>query len=164
MPYSIIAAVSENNAIGNNNKIPWHLPQDLKLFKSLTLGGIIIMGRLTYESIGKPLPGRTTIVISSDPAGFMKDKSSAQLHCTSSLKEALKLAGEFKLANEAGIFVAGGASVYKQAMDEAERLYISRIPGIYKADTFFPEIDQHWQLESQTDYDGFNLETYTKRS
>ena len=160
--YSIIAAVSDNYAIGKNNSIPWHISEDLKLFKRLTLNNIIIMGRLTFESIGKALPGRKTIVVTGTPDVFMKDRNDRELYAAGSLDAALTLAGEMSSADEAKVFVAGGASIYRQAFSGAEKLYISRIPGEYDADTFFPRPGTEWRMESSEQFGEFRLEIYSR--
>jgi dihydrofolate reductase len=164
--YSLIAAVSDSLVIGSNNRMPWHIPEDLKLFKRLTSGNIIIMGRKTFDSIGKALPGRKTIVITRNPEEFKALHKSGNISVCTSLTDALTEAE--KLSGEEGskrqIFVAGGASIYKQAIDNAEKLYLSRIPGEFTGDTFFPEFSkQKWKLESTEAQDGFSLEIYLRR-
>ena len=162
--YNIIVAVSDNLAIGKDNQIPWHVSEDLKLFKKLTTGNIIIMGRKTYESIGKPLPGRKTIVITSDPEKFMKNNSFENLSAKDSLDAALKSASDIAENPQTEVFVTGGASIYQLAIKDAERLYLSRIPGTFDADTFFPEInDRKWRLESTESFPDFKLEVYRKK-
>lgn len=142
MVISIIAAVAKNNVIGNNNKLPWHLPADLKHFKVITLGHTIVMGQNTYESIGKPLPGRLNIVLSFDP----NYKAPGAL-VVNNLENAIKKAKE---TGEEELFIIGGASVFKQTIDLADKLYITYINKIFKGDTFFPEINkQDWKLEKK---------------
>ncbi|MDC7124389.1 MAG: dihydrofolate reductase [Spirochaetales bacterium] len=170
--YSIIVATAENLVIGKDNKIPWHVSEDLKLFKRRTTDNIIIMGRKTFESIGKPLPGRHTIVITKSPADFntkyadLSLKPKTSLRAEASIEDALSTASEIeKTENDANeIFVAGGASIYKQTIDGAEKLYISRVPIKPEGDTFFPEIkDCNWNLETKEEFDGFRLETYLRK-
>jgi dihydrofolate reductase len=139
---SIIAAVAQNNAIGYNNQLIWHLPNDLQFFKKTTLNSTIIMGRKTFESIGKALPKRTNIVISRNTrftaTGCMVVKS---------LREAIKKAD----SNE--IFIVGGANIYEQSMDLANRLYITHVHHPFKADTFFPKIDHKiWKIVFNEDH------------
>ncbi len=167
--YSLICAVAENMVIGKDNKIPWHIPEDLKHFKRLTTGNIVVMGRKTFESIGKPLPGRISIVISSSYDEPQEYTADTLLYKCGSLEKALFTASEIveKSAGEGSvdkqIFVAGGASIYKQAIDDAEKLYISRIPGIFEGDTFFPEIQNHiWNLTSETEFEKFRFQIYSK--
>ena len=158
--YSLIAAVSENLVIGKDNRMPWHVPEDLRQFKRRTTGNIIVMGRKTFESIGKALPGRTTIVITSNPGDFNSRYSAVGLHTAESLDKALRAAEEL----DGEIFIAGGASVYRQAIEGAGKLYISKIPGIYDGDTFFPEFrDGRWELESAEPDQGFTLEVYRRK-
>ncbi|TCJ16302.1 dihydrofolate reductase [Parasulfuritortus cantonensis] len=129
---SLIVAMARNRAIGIDNQLPWHLPEDLKHFKNLTMGHHLIMGRKTYESIGRPLPGRTTVIVSRDP-GYRMDGCLV----AHSLDEAQRLA-----AGDAEMFFVGGASLYAQAMDRVDRLYITEIQADYPADAWFPEFDR----------------------
>ena len=160
--YSLIAAISDNLVIGKDNTMPWHVPEDLKLFKRLTTGNIIIMGRKTFESVGKPLPGRTTIVITSNPGDFSSKYSNEKLMAVDSLEAALKSASEIP---EKQIFVAGGARVYTQAISGAQKLYLSRIKGEFEGDAFFPNFNNgNWVLESDEEQEGFRLEIYRKKA
>lgn len=130
-PIILIAAVADNNVIGNNGKLPWHIPDDFKLFKDNTSGNTVVMGRRTFESIGRPLPNRNNIVVSStlgEQEGITVCKT---------LDEALEKARKF----EKKIFIIGGARMYKEAMPIADKLYISHVSGKYEGDTFFPDID-----------------------
>lgn len=128
---SIIVAASRNGVIGAGGKLPWHLPTDLKRFKQLTMGRPILMGRRTFESIGKPLPGRTNIVITRQP-GFQACGATV----AHSLEEALQLC-----EGQAEVFVIGGAEIYKQALPLADRIYLTRIDQDFQGDTFLFEID-----------------------
>ena len=159
--YSIIVAVSDKLVIGKDNLMPWHVPEDLRHFKRLTTGNTIIMGRKTFDSIGKALPGRTTIVVTSSPDAFISKHQADRLSAAGSLEEALSLAAQ---TPEKQIFVAGGASIYRQALGGAQKLYLSRIPGDFEGDTHFPEFrDGGWDLESSEQYNGFKLEVYLKK-
>ncbi|MDC7226226.1 MAG: dihydrofolate reductase [Spirochaetales bacterium] len=159
--YSLIAAVSDNLVIGKDNRMPWHVPEDLKLFKRLTLDNFIIMGRKTFESIGRPLPGRTTIVVTSAHREFSRANSSNNLIAVPSIEAAIETAGR---QPEKEIFIAGGASIYAQAIRGASKLYLSRIPGDFEGDTFFPGISNtDWILDSEEDFPGFRLEIYRKK-
>ena len=142
MTISLIVAVDENNGIGKDNQLPWHLPADLKHFKSLTTGHPIIMGRKTFESIGKALPNRHNIVISRQ-TGYLAEGASV----VSSLDEAFALC----VVNEEA-FVIGGAEIFKYALPLANFLYLTLIHHQFNADTFFPEINPtRWvELESVT--------------
>ncbi|HAK46809.1 MAG TPA: hypothetical protein DCO79_12940 [Spirochaeta sp.] len=159
--YSIIVAAADNLAIGKENSMPWHVPEDLKLFKRRTIGNIIIMGRKTFDSIGRALPDRRTIVITSTPEKFNAVHSADNLLAVDSLAAALEVA-----AKTAGkqIYVAGGASIYAQAIEGASKLYLSRIPGDFEGDTYFPDFrDGSWNLESSEQHSGFILEVYLKK-
>ncbi len=128
---SIIAAISENRVIGDQGKIPWHLSDDFRRFKERTFGHAIIMGRKTYESIGRPLPGRTNIVITRDTA---RDISGCVV--VGSLTEALERAREIESEE---IFVCGGGQIYADALPLADRLYLTVVHAIIDGDVFFPE-------------------------
>jgi dihydrofolate reductase len=129
---SVIAAVADNNAIGLDNGLPWHLPEDLKHFRSLTMGHHIIMGRKTYESLGRLLPGRTTVIVTRQT-----DYCVTGALVAGSLEEAVSLCG-----NDDEMFVIGGAELYKLALPMADRLYLTEVSGEFPADTFFPEYDK----------------------
>lgn len=135
---TIIAAASENNALGKDNQLLWHLPEDFKRFKTLTSGHYIIMGRKTFESFPKPLPNRTHIIITRQP------NYQAPEGCivVSSLEKAMELCP----ANEEA-FVIGGGEIYKQALDVVDKIDVTRVHTTIDADTFFPEIDTtKWKL------------------
>ncbi len=133
---SLIVAMASNRTIGINNTLPWRCPEDLKHFKTLTMGHHIIMGRKTFDSIGKPLPGRTTVVISRDSA--LKIEGCLVAH---SVLEAIALCGD---DNE--IFVVGGAQIYAQTLPLADNLYITEIQQDVIGDAHFPDFDKtHWQ-------------------
>lgn len=140
MKISLIVAIAENNVIGKNNDLIWHLPDDLKHFKSNTKGHTIIMGRKTFESIGsKPLPKRENIVISRSPQSPVEG-----VVFTTSLKEALKL------STDREPFIVGGAEIYRQSMDIVDVMEITRVHESFEGDTFFPEIDREvWTLEKE---------------
>ncbi|MCJ7557076.1 MAG: type 3 dihydrofolate reductase [Gammaproteobacteria bacterium] len=131
MLVSLVVAMSENGVIGRDNALPWHLPADLRQFKTLTLGKPIIMGRKTYESIGRPLPGRQNIVLSRD-TGFQAPGCDI---CTS-LQQALVLAG-----NADEVMVIGGGALYEEVLVHADRIYLTEIHASIEGDTRFPEID-----------------------
>ncbi|MDR0384884.1 MAG: dihydrofolate reductase [Prevotellaceae bacterium] len=142
---AVIAAVDENNAIGKENRLLWHITEDLQHFKSITGGHPVIMGRKTFESIGKALPGRINIIISRNP-----QFSATGCHVSSSLKEAIAIASE---ADE-NIFVIGGVSVYREAIDIADTIYLTVVHSRYEADTFFPEIPANeWVEVERTDFE-----------
>lgn len=142
----LVAAASNNNVIGSNNQLLWHMPADLKRFKQLTMGHTLIMGRKTYESIGKALPGRKTIVISR------KDDFKANgCEVVRDLKEAI-----CKVKDEKDVFVAGGGEIYRQLINlhYARRIYLTRIYANFEGDSFFPDIDQEkWELVEREQFD-----------
>ena len=129
---SIIAALAENRVIGVNNTLPWRLPNDLKHFRRLTTGHAIILGRKNYESIGKPLPERTNIIITRN-----RDFRADGCLIAHSLDEALALA-----KNDPEIFVIGGAEIYRAALARTNRLYLTRVHATIAGDTYFPEFDE----------------------
>ena len=128
---SLIVATAPDGAIGKDNRIPWHLPADLARFKRLTMGRPIVMGRKTYETIGRPLPGRRNIVMTRQP-----DYRAEGCEVVGSLDEALARAGDGE------VFVIGGADVYRAALPRASRIHLTRVDGLFEADTFFPDIDE----------------------
>lgn len=149
---SIIVAAAENNAIGKDNQLLWHLPNDLKFFKRMTSGHTVIMGRKTFESFGKPLPNRRNIVITRQP-GYKLDGAEV-VH---SLDEALGLAG--KEVEE--LFIAGGAQIYKEALPITDKFYLTRVHESFEADAFFPEFDENdWQLVSREDFEADEKHAY----
>jgi len=140
MIISLIVAKSKNNVIGKNNQLPWHLPADLAHFKNVTMGKPIIMGRKTFESIGKPLPGRRNIIIT-------RNKNYAAQGCDVfySLDDALNA-----LKNEMEVMIIGGANLYSQMLERASRLYLTEVDVDIDGDVFFSSPDPtKWQLISE---------------
>lgn len=145
MKITIIAAVANNHVIGADNKLLWHLPADLKHFKSLTMGHTMIMGRKTFESIGKPLPGRRTIVVTRK-----EDYDAMGCDIAHSLEEAFKM---LKKSEEA--FVVGGADIYQQTINlhQTHKLVITRVFASFEGDAFFPDVDpDKWKLVERNDH------------
>lgn len=137
---TLIAAIAHNNALGKDNDLIWHLPADLKRFKSTTTGHHIIMGRNTYESIGKPLPNRTSVIITRNP-----DYTAEGCIVVNSLEEAIKVAKD-----DTSPFIIGGAQIYNQAIKIADKLDITEVHHEFEADVFFPKIDSTiWQETSR---------------
>jgi dihydrofolate reductase len=137
---AIIAAVARNGVIGRRNRMPWHLPEDLKRFRGLTLGHAVIMGRRTFESIGKPLGGRNNIVVTRS-----LDWTGSGCHAARSIETALAAVHEREDA-----FVIGGAEIYALALPFARRLYITEIERDFEGDAFFPEFDRsRWREVSR---------------
>lgn len=139
----MIVAVSENGVIGKDNQLIWHLPADLKRFKQLTMSHTMIMGRKTFESIGRALPGRKTIVITRQ-----EDYKAEGCDVVPSLQKALELCRE-KQDPRDEIFITGGAEVYKQAIPRAVKIYLTRIHHAFEGDAFFPDLDKSaWKITS----------------
>lgn len=149
MKLALIWAMSRNRVIGRNNALPWHLSEDLRYFKRVTMGKPIIMGRKTWESIGRPLPGRTNIVITRD-----QNFQAAGVRVVHSLDDALRLAehiGVIEGAEEA--VVIGGAEIYALALPKAERLYLTQVHAEVDGDAWFPEFDLSlWQELAREDF------------
>ena len=158
---TIIAAVAKNNALGKDNKLIWHLPADLIRFKKVTSGHHIIMGRKTFESLGKPLPNRTTIIISGN-----KNYNAEGCVVVNSLNEALQIAKV-----DENPFILGGAEIYKQAIKIADVLDLTIVHQDFEADVFFPVIDKNiWKETSRQDFKAngknkynYSFVTYTRK-
>jgi len=138
---SIIAAMGQNNGIGKNNKLLWHIPGDLKHFKEITSGNIVVMGRKTYESIGRPLPNRTNIIITKNNKFKAED-----CLIKNSFNEVLKEAKSYK---DKEIFIIGGGQIYKQALPHTDKLYLTIVDDEVQADTFFPDYSQFKNIISE---------------
>lgn len=139
---SMIAAIAEaDRAIGYQNKLLWHIPEDFAHFKKTTLGHPVVMGKNTFLSIGRPLPGRKNIVLTDVPGETFEGASAAY-----SLEEALNQAKE---ADQEEVFVIGGASIYKAMLPYTERLYLTLVPGSYQADTYFPDYSEFTKVVSE---------------
>ena len=153
---SILVAMAKNRVIGKNNALPWQLPPDLKRFKQLTMGHHIVMGRKTYESIGRPLPGRTSIIITRQT-----DYQAPGAIVVASIDQALKVSSEGQEIDQE-IFVIGGAEIYQQALELCQRIYITEIQQEFDGDTLFPELNQQeWREISREKHrlnDGGGLE------
>jgi dihydrofolate reductase len=166
---SAIAAMSQNRVIGKNNQLPWHIPEDLKYFKEKTKNKILIMGRKTFESLGKPLPNRFHIVITRNESYDFHDP---MVEVVSSLQHALELAhmlsSKYKQKFGDEVFIVGGAEIYKQSMDLIQRLYLTVIEKDYEGDAFFPEFSQsNFQLIQNDKHEGpvpFSFRTYEQKS
>jgi dihydrofolate reductase len=142
MKISIVVAVAANGVIGRDNQLPWHLPADLRHFKQTTMGKPILMGRKTWESIGRPLPGRTNIVITRD-SGY----AAAGCVVVNSIDEALMAAG-----SQHEIMLIGGAELYRQVLPRTDTIYLTRIHEDFEGDTVFPELStSEWREVERTD-------------
>ena len=144
MKISVIVAMADNGVIGNKNRLPWHLPADLKHFKATTMGKPIIMGRKTWESIGRPLPGRTNIVVTRDP-DYVAD-GCVVVH---GIDAALAAA-----ADDDEVMVIGGAEFYRQVLPRASTLYLTLVHDSFEGDAFFPELDgREWRELTREDFE-----------
>lgn len=158
MPFSLIAAVAKNNCIGVNNKIPWNIPEDFKYFKETTMGKTCLMGQTTFESIlgylGKPLPGRKTVVITLDK----NFKAPEGVRVYNSLDQA------FTELKDEDVFVCGGASIYRQTIERVDRLYITIVNLEPQGDVYFPTINPEiWEETSRDDRGDFAFVIYSKK-
>lgn len=144
MEKNIIVAISDNYAIGRDNSLLWHISEDLRYFKKVTSGGSVIMGRKTFQSIGRPLPGRVNIVVTRGEGALLPEG----IEKAGSIEEAFSIAE----TKDRPCFVIGGGEIYRQAMQSADRLYVTCVHTVIDdADTFFPEIkDSEWNLESSS--------------
>lgn len=141
---NIVVAKASNNVIGAKNDLIWHLPNDLKHFKSLTSGHPIIMGRKTFESLGRPLPNRTNIVVTRDQNWNAED-----IEIASSLQKAIEAAKKI----DDDIYIIGGGNIYKQAIEFTDVLYITEVHHEFDGDTYFPEIDSdEWEEVEREDF------------
>lgn len=141
---SLIVAASENNVIGRSGDLPWRLSGDLKRFKRLTMGHCLIMGRKTFESIGRALPGRVTIALSKAEGG--RGKAEERVLLARSLKEAVDLVTTTDMSHDEA-FVTGGGEIYRLALPHAQRLYLTRVHTIVDGDATFPEVNKNeWRL------------------
>ena len=164
MTISLVVAASENNVIGKDNRLLWHLPNDMKFFKNTTWGMPLIMGRKTFESLGKPLAGRTNIVMTRD-----KDWSAEGTRVASDMQQAMKNAAE---TDAKETFVIGGGEIFKQVLPQASRVYLTRVHTTIEGDTFFPELPpREWKLLTQLDFDadakhqyGYSFQVWQRNS
>ncbi len=158
---TLIAAAAENNALGKNNDLIWHLPNDFKRFKSITSGHYIIMGRKTFESFPKPLPNRTHVIITRQ-----KNYNPENCIVVNSLEKAIEICPK-----DEDVFVIGGGEIYKQSIAIADKIELTRVHSTFEADTFFPEIDTNiWDLVEEEFHPkdekhlfDFSFQTYLKK-
>ena len=152
----LVAAVASNGVIGADGDIPWRIPEEFAHFKRLTLGHTLLMGRATYDSIGRPLPGRTTIVVTRRP-----DWSAPGVMVAHSFEEALKLAEDVSPGQD--VYVAGGGEIYRLALPLADRLELTEIDADLDGDTRFPAYDPaDWAETSRSEHPGYSWVTYTR--
>ena len=147
----LIAAMTKDRVIGSDGKMPWHIPQDLKMFRKITTGNIVVMGRKTYESIGKPLPERENIVLSHTPVEGVT--------VCGSILEAVRIGEQ----SGKKLFFIGGADIYSKAVNIVSHMYISWINSRYDGDTYFPDVDfSKWHESDKAYYDDFVMVHYTR--
>ena len=157
MKLSLIVAIAENGVIGREGELPWHIAADLRRFKRLTMGHAIVMGRKTWESIGRALPGRTSIIITRSTD---YDPGTPQALVAQSLDEALTHASQADCEQDQ-IFIIGGAAIYADALPRAERLYLTRVHANVDGDVSFPSIDWgRWELREQSRHTADALNDY----
>ncbi len=158
---TLIAAASENNALGKDNQLVWHLPNDFKRFKQITSGHYIIMGRKTFESFPKPLPNRTHIIITRQ-----KNYKVEGCHVVNSIEKAIEISPK-----DEEVFIIGGAEIYNQSIDFADKIELTRVHATFDADAYFPEINlNHWKLifeehhakDEKHNFD-FTFQTFVKK-
>lgn len=157
---TMVAAVAENGVIGADADIPWHLPADFAHFKQTTMGHVLVLGRTTHEGIGRPLPGRTTIVLTTNP-----DWTAEGVHVAHSMVEALELADELLAGQpvDREVMIGGGAAVYAAAMPYADLQVISEIPLTPAGDTRYPSFEgKRWREVSRDPRDGFTIVTWER--
>ncbi|MGB0259541.1 MAG: dihydrofolate reductase [Coraliomargarita sp.] len=149
--FKAIAAMAENRVIGNGGDIPWHIPADFKWFKETTMGGILVMGRKTYDSIGRPLPGRDTYVLSRQPREITGVHSFTNLEVLDHLE------------TDKTIWIAGGGEIYAQMLPKCSELYLSRVHRKCEGDAFFPEFEEQFELaEIMLKHDEFTVERWVR--
>lgn len=154
MSLALVAAVAANGVIGRDGGIPWHLPGDLPRAKRLTMGHVLVMGRRTYESIGRPLPGRTTVVVTRQA-----DWAPAGVHVAGGVPAALKLARSI----DDQVFVLGGSELYRATLPIADRLHLTHLDAAPEGDTYFPEVDwSQWVEVAREPRDGFAFVDYER--
>jgi dihydrofolate reductase len=155
MNFAAVVAHDKNRLIGGDNKLLWHLPEDLKHFKNLTLNSTIIMGRKTFESIGKPLPKRLNVVLTKDD-NFRPNNCMVYDRVQDVIRD---------FAEETRVFIIGGGEIYKQFFPYITRIYVSLVDGEYQGDTYFPDygIDLGWKCFFEEQKEGFKLQTWIRK-
>ncbi len=149
--YRAIAAMAENRVIGNHNTIPWHLPEDFKWFKKTTMGQTLLMGRKTFDSIGRPLPGRQTIILSRNQLSIPNTQTVNTIESIESV------------ATSDTIWIAGGAEIYQLMLPKCSDLYLTRVHQRPVGDTFFPDFENHFELAAVIESNAeFSIERWKK--
>jgi len=159
MTVTLVAAVARNGVIGADGDIPWRLPGELRMVKELTMGHVLVMGRRTYDSIGRPLPGRTTVVVTRQADWQPPGGLPSTVRVAGSVEEALTLGAGI----DDEVFVFGGGQVYADALPRADRLRISWVDVEPAGDAYFPEVDwARWRETSREEHPGWVLATYAR--
>lgn len=160
MKIIIISAIGKNRVIGKDGKIPWHSKEDFLHFKNKTINNVVLMGRKTYESMGKALLNRKNIVISS------KGINLPDADVYNSYEEGLKRGKEYAEKNNCDLFIIGGASIYQRGLENADYLYLSYIKGEYKGDVFFPDFERmgNWEEKSREEFNDFTFTIFKRKS
>ncbi|MGH3386556.1 MAG: dihydrofolate reductase [Nocardioidaceae bacterium] len=157
MTVTLVAAVARNGVIGRDGDIPWRLPGEQRRFKEVTLGHVLVMGRRTYDSIGRPLPGRTTVVVTRQPGWRPAD--GADVLVATTVDDALARASEV----DDEVYVAGGSQIYAEALAHADRLLLTLVDAAPEGDTVFPPVDwNQWAEVTRESHDGWSLVTYER--
>lgn len=161
MSVTLVAAVARNGVIGAGADIPWHLPGEQRRFKELTIGHVLVMGRLTYDSIGRPLPGRTTVVVTRQLDWQPSDGPHDSVHVAPSVLAALKLAREL----DEQVFVVGGGQVYAEALPHADRMVVTWVDAEPDGDVFYPEFDpDDWTSRPMEAHDDWSMVEYARKA
>jgi dihydrofolate reductase len=158
---TLVAAVARNGVIGRDGALPWHLPGELQRFKALTMGHVLVMGRLTYDSIGRPLPGRTTVVVTRQTGWVPAGGPFEQVVVAHDLDIALEVATDV----DDQVFVVGGGQVYAETIDLADRLVLTEVDQEPDGDAYFPDVDPaQWHAVSREPFDGWTVVNYRRSS
>ena len=161
MPVTIVAAIARNGVIGKDGRLPWRLPGELPRFKELTMGHVLVMGRRTYESISRPLPGRSTVVVTRSPEWQPEGGLPEGVSVAGSVEAALMWAGEI----DTEVFVVGGSSVYAGALPLADTMVLTWVDAEPDGDAFFPAVDwEQWREVAREAHDGWQRATYERAS
>jgi dihydrofolate reductase len=166
MKLEIVVAQSANRVIGQGNGIPWSIPEDMKFFRELTMGHPVIMGRKTYDSIGKPLAGRTNIVVTRDSKRWVQimNERNPEIRAARSVFDAVVYAARMQVERA---FVIGGAEIYQQLLPFANKLHVTLVHKVVEGDTYFPVIGKEWELENSVNMIGtetpFEFQTFVRR-
>jgi dihydrofolate reductase len=164
MPVTVMAAVARNGVIGRDGTLPWHLPEDMRRFRATTMGHVLVMGRRTYESIGRALPGRTTVVVTRQEGYPPAGGRPAGLLVAGSVPAALELAATLAGSSGGEVFVQGGAQIYAEALPVADVLQITWVDADPQGDTLFPDVDwTKWTETGRETFPGGAWSTYHRR-